>query len=166
MNPAAFEEFHCRLDPDTHDDEVAFKTQASFGDDVRHACGSLEGSDGVLEDGAYTLSAVEVRDRPAHRLTKHAEERRCRRVDGHNVQAFLPKGRRHFRADEPHTHNDDSATGHHLVPNAIGILDRAKPVNPIEIAAGNRDAPIAPARGDEEGVKRNAMMILELDESV
>ena len=138
-----------RLDANAYDDEVAFKTQASFGDDVRYACGSLEGGDGVLEDGANTLSAMEVRDRPADRLTEHAEERRFRRVDGHNVQAFLPKRRRHFRANEPHTHDDDSATGRHLVPNAIGILDRAKPVNAIEIASGNRDAPVAPARGDE-----------------
>ena len=130
-----------------------------------HASRSLERGDCVLEDGANTVSAMEVSDGLADRFAEHAEERGLRWVDGDHVQAFLPKRGRDFRADEPHAHDDDSATGHHLLPNAVGVLDRAKAVNAFKIATGNRDAPVAPARGDEQRVERYATMILELHES-
>ena len=102
--------------------------------------------------------------RLADGFTEHAEERRLRRLDGDDVQAFLPKRCRDFRADEPHAHDDDPATGDHLLPDAIGILDRAKAVNAFKLAAGNRNAPVSRARGDEQRVERHAALILELHE--
>ena len=107
---------------------------------------------------------MELGDGLADRLAEHAEERRLRWVDGDHVEAFLPKRRRDFRADEPHAHDDGSTAGHHLFPNAIGVLDRAKAVNAFKIAAGNGDASVAPARGDEQRVERHPTMILELHE--
>jgi hypothetical protein len=132
---------------------------------VRHASGSFEGRDGVLEDRANTMSAVEVGDGLADRLAEHAEEWRLRRVDGDDVQAFLPKRRRHFRADEPHAHDDDSAAGNDLLPNAIGILDGAETVNAFKIGTGNRDAPVTPARGNQQRVERHLTVILELHDA-
>ena len=108
---------------------------------------------------------MKVGDGLADRLAKDAEERRLRGVDGDDVEAFLSKRRRDFRADEPHADDNHSATGDHLFPNAIGVLHRAKTVNAFEIATGNRDAPVTPARGDEQRVERHATMILKLDES-
>ena len=108
---------------------------------------------------------MKVGDGLADRLAEDAEERRLRGVDGDDIQAFLPKRRRDFRADEPHAHDNHSATGNHLFPNAIGVLDRAKTVNAFKIATGNRDAPVTPARGDEQRVERHATVILELHES-
>ncbi len=105
---------------------------------------------------------MKVGDGLADRLAEHAEERRLRWVDGDHVQAFLSKRRRDFRADEPHAHDDDSTAGDHLFPNAIGVLDGAKAVDALEIATGNRDAPVTPARGDEQRVERHASMVLEL----
>ena len=95
VNTAAFEELHCRLDPDAHDDEVAFETQASFGDDVRHASGSLEGGDGVLEDRANTVSAMEVGDasgRPPRRARGRAafSTGRWRQRPGLSAEATPP----------------------------------------------------------------------------
>ncbi len=142
------------------------RRRPSFCDDVRHPPCSFEGGDGVLEDGADTVSAMKVGDGLADRLAEHAEERRLRWVNGDHVQAFLPERSRDFRADEPHADDDDSATSHHLFPYAIGILDRTKTINAFKIAPGNRDAPVAPARGDEQRVERHATMILELHESL
>ena len=69
-----------------------------------------------------------------------AEERRCRWADGDHVQAFLPKRRRDFRADEPHADDDNTTAGNDLLANAIGVLDRAKAVDAFEIATRNRHA--------------------------
>ena len=107
---------------------------------------------------------MELGDGLADRLAQHAEERRLRRIDGDHVEAFLPKRRRDFRADEPHADDDDSAAGNHLFPNAIGVLDRAETVDAFKIATGNGDASVAPARGDEQRVERHLAMILELHE--
>ena len=108
---------------------------------------------------------MEVGEGLADRLAEHAKERRLGRVDGHQLQAFLAKRRRHFRADEPHAHDDDAATSHDLFPNAIGGLDRAKTVNAFKIAAGNRDAPVAPAGGNEQRVERHLTVVLELHDA-
>ena len=118
-----------------------------------------------FEDRANTVSAMEVGEGLADRLAEHAKERRLGRVDGHQLQAFLAKRRRHFRADEPHAHDDDAAAGHDLFPNVIGVLDRAKAVDAFEMATRNRDAPVAPAGGNEQRVERHLTVVLELHEA-
>jgi hypothetical protein len=77
----------------------------------------------------------------------------------------LPKRRRHFRADEPHAHDDDSAAGNHLFPDAIGVLDRAETVNAFKIGTGNGDAPFTPARGNQQRFERHLTVILELHDA-
>jgi hypothetical protein len=108
---------------------------------------------------------MKISDGLTHRLAEYPEERCLRRIDGDNLEVFLPKRRRDFRADEPHAHDDDSATGNHLLPNTVGVLDGAKTVNTFKIATGNGDAPVTPARGDEQRVERHATVIVELHES-
>jgi hypothetical protein len=130
------------------------RTRAAGLYDAAHASGSLESGDGVLEDCANTVSAMELGDGLADRLAQDAEEPRLRWVDDHHVQAFLPRRRRDFRADEPHAHDHGSAAGNHRCPNAIGVLNRAKAVDALKIATGNREASVAPARGDEQRVER------------
>src|SRR5688572_28811552 len=105
------------LDADAHDDEVAFETQPSLCDDGGYARRSLEPGDGVSEDGANTVSAMEVSDRLPDRFAEHTEERCLRWIDGDDVQAFLPERRGDFRADKPHADDDDSTTGHDLFPH-------------------------------------------------
>src|SRR5207253_6417321 len=123
--------------------------QASFCDDAAHTLRSLESGDSVLEDQANTVIAMELGDGLADVLAKDAEEGRLRWVDDDHLQAFLPKRRRDFRADEPHTHDHGTTTGNHFRPNAIGVLNRTKTVNAVQIDAGNRHGSVAPARGDE-----------------
>ena len=165
MNAAICQHVHCGLDADAYDDEVAFKTKAPLCDYGGNAPRSLEPDDRILENSANTVSAMEVSDGLADRFAQDAEERRLRWVARDHVQAPLPERRSHFRANEPHAHNDDSATGHHLFPNAIGVLDRAKTVNTSKVTAGNRDAPVPPACGDEQRVEWHSTMVLERHES-
>jgi hypothetical protein len=165
MNAAICQHVHCGLDADAYDDEVAFKTKAPLCDYGGNAPRSLEPDDRILENSANTVSAMEVSDGLADRFAQDAEERRLRWVARDHVQAPLPERRSHFRANEPHAHNDDSATGHHLFPNAIGVLHRTKTVNAFKIATGNRDTAVAAPRGDEQRVEGQATMILQFHES-
>ena len=50
------------------------------------------------------------------------------------------------------------------LPDAIGVLDRAKPVDAFQIGAWDRDAPVPPTSGDEQHVEWHAAMIFELHE--
>ena len=54
---------------------------------MSHTSRSFEGGDSILEDGANTMSSVEVGDGLADRLAEHAEEWRLRGVDDDDVQA-------------------------------------------------------------------------------
>src|SRR5207247_1647600 len=153
LNAAVSERFDRRLDTDAYDGKVAFEPQASFCDDAAHTSRSLESGDSVLEDHANTVIAMEPGDCLADVLAQNAEEGRLRWVDDDYVQAFMPNRRYDFRADEPHTHDHGTATGNHLRPNAISVLNRTKAVDTVKIDAGNRHASIAPARGDEQYVE-------------
>jgi len=66
---------------------------------------------------------------------------------------------------EPLPVDDDSAAGHDLFPNAIGVLYRAKAVDALEIATGNRDVSVTPPRGNEQRVERHVTAILELHDA-
>src|SRR5699024_5727928 len=116
VNAAVSEHLDRWLDTNAYDGKVTLEPPASFCDDAAHASSSLESSDGVLEDCANTVSAMEIGNGLADVRAQHAEERRLRWVDGHHVQTLLPKRCCDFRADEPHAHDHGSATGNHLGP--------------------------------------------------
>ena len=62
-NAAAIEEVHDWFDADACNDEIAFQTDASLGDDAGHAMRSLEGGDGVLEDRPNTVCPMKLGQR-------------------------------------------------------------------------------------------------------
>ena len=80
------EHLHGWLDADADDHEVTFQSQPTLGDNGGYPPSSFEPDDAVLEDGANTVSAMEVSNGLADGLPEHPRERRRRRVDGDHLQ--------------------------------------------------------------------------------
>ena len=150
-------------DTDAGDHQVALEATALLGPHALDPTRAFERGDRVLQDELHTLVTVNRREHLAHLRTEDSGQRHRVSLDGGHLDSELPERCRDLGADEPETDHHGAAPGLRGGADPIAILHGAELEDAVEIGAGHRQGPVAPARGDEEPIVTNVLAALELD---